>query len=187
MAIFSKIGQKSRFPEPPGGGFTSTPRAGAPRFPGRGFWTPGQAGRDSDLPGPFSGPLGTLVPGPPPGNRGAPARGVDVKPPSRGRRARGPGPSGTLRDPPLGARGPWSRAPGSRDPGRFPDLVPRSSGQGLGDPPGLPGVPRPLPRRGFYINPSRRGPAVPAGVSREFLRRHVAWSHSWPPRALRVS
>jgi len=117
---------------------------------------------------------------------GAPGRGFYINP-SRGRRARGPGPSGTLRDPPLGARAPGA---GLRDPGipggprtwspGPPDRVPET-------PPGLPGAPRPLPRRGFYINPSRRGPAVPAGCSPEFLRRHVAWSHSWPPRALRVS
>jgi len=47
------------------------------------------------------------------------------------------------------------------------------------------GDPWETPRGGFYINPSRRGPAVPAGsgVPRG-LRRHEAWSLSRAAPAL---
>jgi len=174
MAKNGHFPQKRRKVGVPARGFTSTPRAGAPRFPGAekgGIWTPwpgpgirGSRGRPSGtLPGTLPG---RTPPGPPAGNRGAPARGVDVKPPS----APGSGdPSGT-RDPGFGVSGPplpqggGSRA---RDPGPPGPRVP-------GDPPGrvrgaLLGLPgawgRPgHPRRGlFYINPSRRGPAVPRG------------------------
>jgi len=73
------------------GGFTSTPRAGAPRFPGRagGVWDPGGGRGGPGDPGPpVAGTrrdAGTRSPGPRsgtpvPGNRGAPPRGVDVKP-----------------------------------------------------------------------------------------------------------
>jgi len=41
----------------------------------------------------------------------------------------------------------------------------------------------PDPGRGFYINPSRRGPAVPRGWSRDATER----SPSRPPRPLSVS
>jgi len=63
------------------------------------------------------------------------------------------------------------KTPKSRKKGLFPEkgLKVRDSG---------------VPGRGFYINPSRRGPAVPRGPGAP--RRHVAWSHSWPPRASRV-
>jgi len=84
-----------------------------------------------------------------PGNRGAPARGVDVKPPSR----RGPG-SG--KDPKSGIWGFLGPSGGLGDlPGRpgDPSRGPEDPPDGSGDPAG----------RGFYINPSRRGPAVPAG------------------------
>jgi len=66
------------------GGFTSTPRAGAPRFPA-GIpgtpWSqgpPGPPGRPETTP-PRRGSKIPLFPAL--GNRGAPARGVDVKPP----------------------------------------------------------------------------------------------------------
>jgi len=98
--------------------------------PRRGLGLPGSPGR---------------APETPPGNRGAPARGVDVKP-LAGTRVRGPpGPLPGLRDPFLGSWGP----PGA--PGPL---------QGPGDPS------RGLRRQGFYINPSRRGPAVPGTPSR---------------------
>jgi len=74
--------------------FTSTPRGGAPRYPGgKKGADPARAGKEvsgdpgGDPPVPGSG-LRT------PGNRGAPARGVDVKPPLgpvSGSRIRGPG------------------------------------------------------------------------------------------------
>jgi len=102
----------------------------------------------------------------PGGNRGAPPRGVDVKPlagggsqgPGRPRVVPGPCPGGLARDP-------GSRRPGSRRP-----WVPESPAPGLGRPfsgsrgPGGSRTPSRRPgARGFYINPSRRGPAVPGG------------------------
>jgi len=74
-------------------------------------------------------------------------------------------------------RDPGNRVPGAPEgPGRPPG-APRSPGRGLGPCQG-PGPRSPgsrTPRRGgFYINPSRRGPAVPGGPrgpgSREDLR-----------------
>jgi len=62
-------------------------------------------------------------------------------------------PSGSLR-PALGLREPRTRSPGNRG----------AAGRALW---GLPGTPVP---RGFYINPSRRGPAVP--------REGVGWHAS---------
>jgi len=98
----------------------------------------------------FRGPGGTWRPGlpgrPQTGDR-APARGVDVKPPSRG--SPGPGP---------GDRGPLTRVQTpSRGPGGLPGPLRAPSGAGN-------------PSRGsgsewFYINPSRRGPA-PARAAR---------------------
>jgi len=97
---------------------------------------------------PFSGFLGFFRKTGKSGDR-APARGVDVKPPSR----RG---LGSCKSPkwgfwpvsaPLGA---WGRPPG--DPGR-PE-------KGLGT---LPGLREPGRGQGFYINPSRRGPVAPPG------------------------
>jgi len=80
------------------------------------------------------------------GFTGGSPRGVDVKPPSRG--------------------GPETRKMPKK--GYFPGKVPKSAflaknGQnghfwGFWAPPGLPGT---RSQRGFYINPSRRGPAVP--------------------------
>jgi len=63
----SKRGRKSRVREVPGGGFTSTPRAGAPRFPG------GRKGGISGYPrrGGFPGSPGVLS-GTPGGASGAP-------------------------------------------------------------------------------------------------------------------
>jgi len=96
-----------------------------------------------------------------PGDR-APARGVDVKHPSRARSRPGPGPPGSPR---------WSGTP----PGvRNWSGGPSGASRGPGDP--LPG-----PRGGwFYINPSRRGPApapdrVPDQPGRLPLLRRRGW------------
>jgi len=93
--------------------FTSTSRAGAPWYSaGKEGSDPARAGREvSGTPEgiPRIRDLGLRTPG----NRGAPARGVDVKPPSR--------------------RGPGSRIRGPGDP-----RIPRSgSGHAQGPAPGL--------------------------------------------------
>jgi len=49
---------------------------------------------------------------------------------------------------------------------------------GILAPPGLPGTPFP---RGFYINPSRRGPAVPAGAG---VRIRAAQARGRPPEGV---
>jgi len=110
------------------GGFTSTPRGGAlsPDFAG-GFWTPSWRGFRVPGGGPF------LVPGTGGARtrregRRAPARGVDVKPPSRGGLARPPGPRSGIPGP-RGPAGQGSPAPGE---GSW-DLRSRVSG---GGPPG---------------------------------------------------
>jgi len=77
-----------------------------------------------------------------PRDRGAPARGVDVKPSL-----------GEAREGPPGAREGPKRA---RDRSGTPGGVRRP----IWDPGGPRRTP---PRGGFYINPSRRGPAVPGG------------------------
>jgi len=162
-----KIGQKLGIRDPAGGGFTSTPRAGAPRFPGgsgRGVWSPAWAGESPGasrevlfgLPGdPGPGrPLRT-----PAGNRGAPARGVDVKPP--------PGTPGSgIRTPVPGP------CPGSPGGGGSPDPVrevsgSRIPGSGPGSPkrasqaPGAPGGP---PAGGCFTSTPRGGaPRFPPG------------------------
>jgi len=158
-----------KFPDPgvPGRGFYINPSRRGPAVPrgsekrgfrasptGEGF--PGLLGRPQtvsrDLPGP-------RAPGPPPGNRGGPARGVDVKPPS----ARRPGTPGPVL---TGLPGPSPRGEASRTcpeevPGTgVPDPGSRRPREGPSRPLGGPGP----PGQGlFYINPSRRGPAVPAG------------------------
>jgi len=100
--------------------------------------------------------------GTPVGNRGAPPRGVDVKP--LGRRGH-PGALGAPGSPP-GPRPGRSPGSGPRDPDpgiRGP--CPQGPGEGPRRPgPRSPGS-RDLARGGFYINPSRRGPAVPRGGS----------------------
>jgi len=157
--------QKGPFPGPPGGGFTSTPRAGAPRFPAGGSPGPGGPGRYRAGPARLSGlrgspgpqtPAGPAgLPGTPPGNRGGPPRGVDVKPRTAARR---PG----VRTPLQGPLGPGRPPGGLRDrPGRIWDLgipgpVRDPSGGPREDPPPSWEAPRGL----FYINPSRRGPAA---------------------------
>jgi len=101
------------------------------------------------------------LPGYPGGNRGAPPRGVDVKPPSRGgpgasreaRRALRPGPEGPGDQ---GPRGPGSRGPGSRAQGPPPPLrggVPRSPGSRTGS-----GGPR---EWGFTSTPRAGAPRFP--------------------------
>jgi len=167
MAIFGHFSKKwGKTPDSgdPGRGVLHQPLAPGPRGSRGGVWTPARAGR---LPGasrrPFSGPPGTPGTGTAPGNRGAPARGVDVKPPSADGSGRGPRPSGT-RDGVSGLSCPGgggSRIPDPVDPGpRGPGSLPGRPG-GAGRPPRALGAPSP---EGFYINPSRRGPAVPQGV-----------------------
>jgi len=103
--------------------------------------------------GPFLGPPG----GPRPRIPKTPKKGL-----------RGPGARGWCKTPPRGRR----KVPKSGQNGHFREKVPKSGilaknaknrdFWGILAPPGLPGTP---PGRGFYINPSRRGPAVPgAGV-----------------------
>jgi len=133
-------------------------RAGALYPAGRGFWTPVPAGVESGLRGGPGRSPGTLVPDPGPGGRRAPARGVDVKPPSR----RGPGPVpgpcrhlGALPGPRggLGPRNPGSRDLDSRDP-EVPDRSRRPL-QGPGGPPGPSAV-------GVDVKPPRQiGPGGP--------------------------
>jgi len=112
-------------------GFTSTPRAGAPVTPFWGFRSPGPG---EPREGPFwalfgeipqnGGFWGSGAPGVsrPPGYRGAPARGVDVKPPSPGPPGPGPGASPRIWVPrtPPGVRRPSGRPsrapPGEGDP-----------------------------------------------------------------------
>jgi len=170
MAIFLENVKKSGFRP----GVLHQPLAPGPRgSPGSekgGILTPWPRAGDLGLLGTPRGPSGTPgrpgSSGTPPGNRGAPARGVDVKPPSRrrpetlrdpGSRNRGSGASPS----PRGGypRGPGSRTSGTGVPGDLPGQV-REPLLGLPGPWGPPG----RPRRGlFYINPSRRGPAVPRG------------------------
>jgi len=155
---------KSPGPRRPGeGGFTSTPRAGAPRFPAGGLERVWRPGAGFPVPGDSPGALpGPRIPGSPAGNRGAPARGVDVKPPSRGRPRGSPGP----RDPGTPGQGPppgagpreaWDpRIPGSPDPGT---PVPGTSGTPSRGPRGLP-----APSRGVVLHqPLAAGPRGPAG------------------------
>jgi len=120
-------------PAVPGGwqkGRTSRP------WPGGGFW---------GLPGGPGGPWGPQVPGLAPGNRGGPARGVDVKPRTR----RCPGPRGPC-------PGRWPRPPGRPPPPGAGLVLDQDPGIGIRDlvrdPPGPRGpgnrarrdLPRPL-------------------------------------------
>jgi len=106
-------------------GVLHQPLAPAPRgFPGS-EKRDSPPGADKGLPGDPSGtPPGPRIPGIPARYRGAPARGVDVKPPSRGRRG----------DP--------SGSPGAREP--CPGASPGGGAQRSGDPgppdPGIPGI-----------------------------------------------
>jgi len=117
---------------------------------------PGEAWSDLSRRGVGPGPGWSPV-----GNRGAPPRGVDVKPPraegsprALGAPGRPPGPrpgrSARPRSPGSRILGSWDPAPGAPEgPGR-----PRTRSPGFRD----------HARGGFYINPSRRGPAVPGAV-----------------------
>jgi len=98
-------------------------------------------------------PSGTGYPG---GNRGAPPRGVDVKQPLAGAPGGSQGPGRALRVPGTGDRGPVPET-SSGQVRRAP-----APGGGAGNPArtGSRG-PGPGRARGFYINPSRRPPAVP--------------------------
>jgi len=139
----------------PRGGFYINPSRRGPAVPKKAFSGPSPGGAQKPhfwgIFGEIPGFRGFRAPGPQralrtaPGNRGAPARGVDVKPPSPGRRDPVPG----VPRPPG-----W---PGS------PSGPPGGSGSPPGPPQGALGPLPGLPGRGFYINPSRRGPAVPGG------------------------
>jgi len=164
---FSRKRRKTRDSGDPGRGFYINPSRRGPAVPGEGFLGPAQEGRESRPPGEPSGtPPGPRTPRTAPGYRGAPARGVDVKPPSPGSPdpvrgpLRGPGTSRGLPLPRGGDPGSRIRDPqgpsGALVPGTLPDRV-------RGAPPEAPEASRARPRRGFYINPSRRGPAVPGG------------------------
>jgi len=155
---------------PAGRGFTSTPRGDPPVTPGggKGGFPASRAGERSPGP-PGEVPRGSLGPWSrlrPPGNRGAPARGVDVKPPSRDR-SRDPGVPGRASQAPLGALG--------GIPGPCPGgLGPRSPGPG---PREAPGGPRGLPARpgrpagGCFTSTPRGGaPRFPAGPGPETPR-----------------
>jgi len=145
----------------PGGGFTSTPRAGAlcpagtrkrgfSRLPGRGGFSASWEAWD----------LGTPGPGRPPrdGDR-APPRGVDVKPPPRP----GPGPVPEVSGAPGSGSLPRPRAggiPGSRNPG-IGDLGPSGVRRSRDRLPGSPRGP-PAPHPGVDVKPlRRRGPKGP--------------------------
>jgi len=116
--------------------------------------------------------------------RGAPPRGVDVKQPLVGG-PRGPGRPGG------GSQGPGGGTPGTPVPRsriRDPDPWPGRPQGAPGDPGnGVPGPRRPR-RGGFYINPSRRGPAVPGppGAGRPGSRGPGEPSGASGPDLLRV-
>jgi len=100
------------------------------------------------------------------GATGGPPRGVDVKPPSRG----GPG---DAEKPEFGLKSPkWAKKPENGQKGRF------SGFRGFSGPLGAPRGPR---KRGFYINPSRRGPAVPRGLG---LGKRAAQARGKPPEGV---
>jgi len=150
----------------PGGGFTSTPRAGAPRFPG--------AGKKGDFTPPGRG--GSFWP---PGGLGTPGTPGDPRRKPRGPGARGwcktplAGGAGRPGQPPPGPGDPFGAplAPGAGDPRssrpRSRDLVSRPwPARGLPDPlPGLPGAPRPSREGGFTSTPRGGAPRFPgAGI-----------------------
>jgi len=179
--------------DPAGVSFTSTPRGGGSSG------DPGKGGFGTPLPGRGGSP-GTAGPRrdsgvrvPPPGNRGAPPRGVDVKP-LLARRPETPDPGsgilgiprsgnwasqapGATRGTPPGSRtsGPGDlRGPGPRDPAGSPDRGPE------------PEKGSPAPGGEVVLHqPLAAGPHGSAGPG-DHVRPHVAWSHSWPPRALSV-
>jgi len=138
-------GEKGDF-RPPGRGEVSGASRGGPQ---RGPWSPW-----SRLPAP--------------GNRGAPARGVDVKPPSRGRSAGPGGLPGALPgalEGPDGIPGPCPGGLGPRSPG------PRSP-EAWGGPGGLPGPPR-APREGGFTSTPRGGAPRFPGVREPETPRSV--------------
>jgi len=187
MAIFGHFlekGSKIRdFPDP-GRGFYINPSRRGPAVPGEGFLDPqarrgwGQSSREA--PGE---PSGTPIPGDRPGEpRGPGARGW-CKTPLAGLAGPGTPVPGDPQGSPRGLGGPQDWGSGTPDPGPRDQRTPETSGPGPGDPPGAPRGSPPLPRGGFYINPSRRAPAVPRGWSRDATER----SPSRPPRPLSVS
>jgi len=157
MAIFLKRTPKLRISGPRGGCFYINPSR---RGPVAGFWGfsgPTWRGEVLDPRGGPPGDSGNRVSETSPGTGDrAPARGVDVKPPSPRWPSRTSGPGG-LKSSPGHPRG---RSAGVPDPGALVSRTSWSPGPGSGTlrDPGR--ALRPRPRRGFYINPSRRGPAV---------------------------
>jgi len=166
--------------------FYINPSRRGPAVSRRGSWKSGGLGA---LRAPRSGCRARALRDPwtlpgPPGNRGGPPRGVDVKPLAEpGVRTPIPG-SGRSGDPslPPGGGTPswgWDQAP----PGPGVSGTPgsgRSRSRGSGIPGSRKGLPRPRgrgPEGLFYINPSRRPPAVsrdPGVREPRFPRRPVA-------------
>jgi len=179
MGIFGKMGSG-------GVSFTSTPRGDPPVTPGGGSW---KSGGLEALRAPRSGCRARALRDPwtlpgLPGNRGGPPRGVDVKPlaePGVRTLIPGSGRSGDPSPPPGGGSPPGAgdQAP----PGPGVSGTPgsgRSRSRGSGIPGSRKGLPRPRgrgPEGLFYINPSRRPPAVsrdPGVREPRFPRRPVA-------------
>jgi len=157
LAKMPFLGILGPFSDPARRGFTSTPRAGAPRYRKRGFCGVWPGGPEKGLFWPFLGPLGPggdfspregpwASPKTPGGYRGAPPRGVDVKPPLGTGSRDPPGGPGT----PPGPRGPGTGAPGpSGTPSQAPEGASRGSPGGgftstpRAGAPRFPGDPRP--------------------------------------------
>jgi len=150
---------------PEGGGETPpTPSGGLPppRGSRRGGWDPspgeGVWSLLGEPPGTPPGPRSRGVPG---GYRGAPPRGVDVKPRTRpgpdGPRGPRGAPSRPGRGRPLPGSG-RSRDPGSGDPVPGPRGVPGDLREPFRGPPGSPG---PLGGRGFTSTPRAGAPRFP--------------------------
>jgi len=181
MAKILKRGLKSRIPgiwRPARGGFYINPSRRGPAVPGGG-WLGSSPGRGCPrAPGePRRGLPGTPGPGDPRRvPRGPAARGWCKTTPRGGVwEPRGPV-SGPLSpgEPPGGVPGTLSGIPGTGVPGP-------SRGPGVSRRPrrALPGPGR--PRRGlFYINPSRRGPAVPRGPGTPPGDRSPVWRDGRP-------
>jgi len=171
--LFSQKGLKVPGPEPRRGvAFTSTPRGGVLSPKRGGFRGPPGGGGEMGSGARSESPRDPWGPGPgQPGDR-APARGVDVKPPSR----EGPVPDTGVRRTRWTSPGPGEPVPGlwpgSRDPGTWFGSPSRGPGRALG--PGRPRVPPRPARRGlFYINPSRQGPVPVPGTSRSATSRRI--------------
>jgi len=164
----------------PRAGVLHQPLAPGPRGSrGRGSGAPPGRGWPRGLPEALFGPPGSPDPGTPGRYRGAPARGVDVKPPSRAP----PGPG--LRDP----RALESPPPGAGEPSGTPGLRDLVPGPGPGPLPGPRGLRRPLRRPGRRPPSPWRGvvlhqplAAGPRGTRRVGTCDATSQSHSRPPR-----